>query len=138
MKKMFVLLYTLIILAGCSNNESDATKEVTYTGEVDSWKATIVNVISEDSEEADYTMSIEYKGDLADLKNIHQIKYIYKYGLMERSQSEDSTNGLNSKDATVFEDTGKIGQYLINEETVIPFKIEWNDNVEEFELKLSN
>ena len=140
MKKMFILLFTLIILAGCSNNESEVIKKVTYTGEADSWKTTIVNVISEDSDDVDYTMSIEYKGDLADLKNIHQIKYSYEYGLTEISRSEDKTDGFNSKDtkaAIVYEDKEQIKKYLIDEQTNIPFKIEWNNNVEEFELKLS-
>jgi len=140
MKKMFILLFTLIILAGCSNNESEVIKKVTYTGEADSWKTTIVNVISEDSDDVDYTMSIEYKGDLADLKNIHQIKYSYEYGLTEISRSEDKSDGFNSKDtkaAIVYEDKEQIKKYLIDEQTVIPFKIEWNNNVEEFELKLS-
>jgi len=140
MKKMFILLFTLIILAGCSNNESEVIKKVTYTGEADSWKTTIVNVISEDSDDVDYTMSIEYKGDLADLKNIHQIKYSYEYGLTEISRSEDKSDGFNSKDtkaAIVYEDKEQIKKYLIDEQTNIPFKIEWNNNVEEFELKLS-
>ena len=136
MKRMFVLFFTLIILTGCFNNESDVAKEVIYTGEADNWKATVVNVISEDADEAEYTMSIEYKGDLADLKDIHKIKYSYEYGLSKGSRSENLTNGLNSKDATVYEDTGMIQKYFINEQTTIPFKMEWNDKVEEFELKL--
>lgn len=137
MKKLAILLFTLTILVGCSNSEPNVTQEVIYTGEADSWKATIVNVISEDSEEADYTMTIEYKGDLSDLKNIHQIKYSYEYGLTETSRSEDRANDLNPKDTIVYEDIGKIEEYLINEQTIIPFKIEWNDRVEEFKLSLS-
>ena len=143
MKKIFVLFFTLIILTGCFNNDSDVDKELIYTGEADNWKATVVSIISDDLDEADYfmnvkyTMRIEYKGDLADLKDIHKWGYSYEYGLTKLSRSENLANVLNSKVATVYEETGMIKEYLNNEQTTIPFKIEWNGKVEEFELKIN-
>ncbi|WP_374967350.1 hypothetical protein [Lysinibacillus sp. RS5] len=131
-KTMVILLFALIILGGCSNGDSNVTREVTFSGEADYWRATIVK---EDLDGTDFTLSIKYKGDLEDLKYVHQISYSYKYGTEERRRSENRPDGLSSKKAIVYEDNESTNADYINEQTVIPFKIEWNDKVEEFELK---
>ncbi|WP_043933864.1 hypothetical protein [Bacillus sp. EB01] len=148
MKKIIFILSFMFLsigIFGCQqNNEKkvDSTpfntvEKITYYGEAEYWKATIVNEVSKGSYETDFTLSIEYKGDLGDLKDVHQISYIYKYG-GERKRSENAPEGLSPiKEAIVYQDRSRIDNGYVNEQTVIPFKIEWNDNVEEFELKYS-
>ncbi|OCA84008.1 hypothetical protein A8F94_14825 [Bacillus sp. FJAT-27225] len=149
MKKIILILSFIFLsigIFGCrQNNEkkvdttsSNTVEKITYYGEAEYWKATIVNEVSKGSYESDFTLSIEYKGDLRDLKDIHQISYIYKYGIGERKRSENAPEGLSpKKGAIVYQDNSRIDNGYVNEQTVIPFKIEWNDNVEEFELKYS-
>ncbi|CEG27150.1 hypothetical protein [Bacillus sp. B-jedd] len=143
---ILALMFLSIGIFGCQqDNEkkvdstpSSTVEKITYYGEGEYWKATIVNGISKGSYETDFTLSIEYKGDLGDLKDIHQISYIYKYGIAEGKRSENGPEGLSPiKGAIVFQDNSSINNGFVNEQTVIPFKIEWNEKVEEFELKYS-
>jgi len=140
MKKLFILLLVLGILVGCSNNTPKETnkevKTLTYIGEKENWKATLIAKKSDRSDQYNYTMNIEYKGNTEDLKAISKINYSFKIGLTEISRSEKRDNGLPSDKAIVYKDTGKIG-FDFNEQTTIPFKIEWNDKVEEFELNIN-
>lgn len=137
MKGRILLLLTLmlIVLAGCSNSKSNESKEITYSGESENWKAKIVNKIPKGSNTADYTLSIEYKGNLADLKDVHQIDYSFKYGQEEVNRSETRQDGLPTDKSIVYKDTGKINVDSINKQTKIPFKIKWNNKIEECELK---
>ncbi|WP_146550442.1 hypothetical protein [Rummeliibacillus suwonensis] len=137
MKKIFILLLTsilLIMLVSCSNNDSN-NKGITYTGESENWKATIVNKTSKDSNNADYVLRIEYKGNLDDLKNVHQIDYSFQYGQTEIKRSETRPNGLPTDKSIVYKDTGQINVDSINKQTKIPFKIKWDNRSEECELE---
>ncbi|MBO2537644.1 hypothetical protein [Rummeliibacillus suwonensis] len=134
MKKIFILLLTsilLIMLVSCSSNDSN-NKEITYTGESENWKATIVNKISKYSNNV---LRIEYKGNLDDLKNVHQIDYSFQYGQAEIKRSETRPNGLPTDKSIVYKDTGKINVDSINKQTKIPFKIKWDNRSEECELE---
>ncbi len=135
MKKMFmVFALMMVILAGCSNSESNHSKGGTYSGESKSWRAILVNKMSKDSNDDNYTLSIEYKGNLEDLKDVHQIHYNFKYGQMEVNRSETSPDGLPTNKSVLYKDTGTIRNDSINKQTKISLKIEWNDKREEFEL----
>lgn len=135
MKKMFmVFALIMIMLAGCSTSGSNGRKGITYSGESKSWRAILVNKMSKDSNEENYTLSIEYKGNLEDLKDVHQLHYNFKYGQMEVNRSETSPDGLPTNQSVLYKDTGTIRKDSINKQTKISLKIEWNDKREEFEL----
>ncbi|MGX9135765.1 hypothetical protein ACWV26_15595 [Rummeliibacillus sp. JY-2-4R] len=134
MKKMsMVFALIMIILAGCSNNEPNG-KGVTYSGESKNWRAVIVDKISKDSNNTNYTLSIEYKGDLDDLKDVHQIHYNFQYGQIEVNRFETRPDGLPTNKSVLYKDTGTVSNESINKHTKISLKIDWNDKTEDFEL----
>lgn len=128
------------ILVGCSNNTpKESNKEVktlTYIGEKENWKAILIAKKSDQPDQFDYTMNIEYKGNTEDLKAINKINYSFKIGLTEISRSEKRDNGLPTDKTIVYSDNGDIG-FDFNEQTTIPFIVEWNDKVEKFELNIN-
>lgn len=138
---LFVILIMLGMLIGCSNNNSNEsdkeTKTFTYSGEQESWKATMIAKKSKQMSQVDYTMNIEYKGDKEDLKDINTINYSYQIGMTEFSRSEKRDEGFKNDRAVVYKDIGEI-DFNFNEQTTIPFKINWNDKELEFELKINN
>ncbi|WP_043932560.1 hypothetical protein [Bacillus sp. EB01] len=143
MKKIILILFFMYILVGIfgcqQNNEKKIsnTERITFSGEAEYWKATIVNEILQGSDGLDFTLSIEYKGDLEDLKDVRQISYNYKYGTEEIKRSENTPEGLPTNKAIVYVDNERNYTTSIDKQTVVPFKIEWNDKIEEFELKFS-
>lgn len=140
MKKLVILLLVLGILVGCSNNTpKESNKEVktfTYIGEKENWKATLIAKKTDQSDQYNYTMNIEYKNNTDDLKAVNKINYSFKIGLTEISRSEKRDDGLPTGKSIVYKDTGDIS-FDFNELTTLPFSIEWNDKVEEFELNIN-
>ncbi|WP_066293884.1 hypothetical protein [Bacillus sp. FJAT-29937] len=128
-KSLFIILLTLLLLlVGCSKNDY-----IVFSDETDNWKVSF----SLNSYDSKYKLSVSYKGPSQDLINIQQLGYSFKVGTVEGERSESRAKGFPTNNKVVFEEESTMN-FGTNEKNLktIPFKIEWNNNVEELELTL--
>lgn len=145
MKKILYLFILSLLLIACSEKEElniEDSSVITefdknhfeFYGEGQYWE-TIYDYDFTDTEDQ-YFLTVTYKGDEKELKNINNFSYSFKSTSNEGSGSMQFDENEKEDKKTKFTISGmsKGGTILLKDE-IIKFSIIWGENEEEFELK---
>ncbi|WP_163527205.1 lipoprotein [Halobacillus ihumii] len=143
MKKVFSLLILLLVLAGCSTNETSNYHYI-FVGESEHWKAkydvegTEVwkdeegNRISYSHEDS-YEFLLEYKGTLTKLASFNKLEYSF------RTSSGGGSSKLNLdyslQDLQFTRRGSSINGAKLSKDEVIKVIVKWGNNKEKIELQ---
>ncbi|TFE02361.1 hypothetical protein [Jeotgalibacillus salarius] len=122
--KKWLLILTLILLAGCSNT-SKAPEVLVFTGESENWR---VNYISSQSNETE--QEIEYRIDYLGSGDPEEVSY----SVLTNIESGSSGN-VNLSETKVIRGSGSCGGCAtLNKDDVLQFEVEWDGQQESFEV----
>lgn len=141
LKKIITLLFTIVLLAGCSEITNN---DYIFSGESESWEAEFTyngteiwkekNGIKTYTNEDRHRFVLKYKGSLEELSSLQKIEYSYE----TISSSGKSTEEFMEPPSTLtFSSSGgSKGGAKVGEDEVILVNVKWDDLEET--LKLHN
>ncbi|NYF24655.1 hypothetical protein [Sporosarcina sp. JAI121] len=140
MKKLFIVLISIVILTACSNKKT-LNYEYSFIGEGEHWESEYTfngtEIWNERekrttySNENNYTLVIKYKGDIKDISTTKNLEYAYETtagGGSGTMQFNDT-----SKEA-IFITKGSSTGAKVNADEIIKVTIKWDTFEESFEL----
>lgn len=145
MKKIVssLILMTILVIAGCSNREV-IEHHYTYQGENDSWSAeykldSTVTVSKNkgkinSASNRDSVMTITYKKELSDLKEIKDMTISYEYTGGSSAQSYHYDEGASPTHNKFILKSSDTGSVIENEDESISVTININGEIQTIEL----
>ncbi len=144
MKKVFLLVFTIMILAACSQDKT--TKyEYTFTGQSQYWTGDLIVKGSETfGKKADKTtysnnenteFVLKYKGPINEMEQVKTIKYSYKTNTGEGSGTENISKIKPNDEIVINHKTASKGAAKIVKDEVVQVNVKWGENEDSFTLK---
>ncbi|YCI78836.1 membrane lipoprotein lipid attachment site-containing protein [Bacillus sp. R1-10] len=150
MKKIFTVLFIMMVLTACSFNTSKGTQSETraehnyqFIGDSKHWEAVYSYKASEiwgendrkqttHSSKENYVLTLKYKGSLEELSFMKNLEYTYETTSSSGTKTEQYNEPPSEKVFTT--SGGSEGGAIIGEGEVIKVNVKWDDNEESFEL----
>lgn len=139
MKKVIILLFSLLLLTGCTKT---IINEYTFNGESENWEAEYSYKGTENWDEKDgrviysntdgFDFVLKYKGSLEEFSSVRFLEYSYA----TMHSSGRTREVFSEAPSTVkFSISGNSkGSAKVNADEVIKVNVKWNDFEESFEL----
>ncbi|QOS98283.1 membrane lipoprotein lipid attachment site-containing protein [Brevibacterium sp. JNUCC-42] len=148
MKKIFTLLFMMLVLTACTKATGDEVikNDYKFIGKSEHWKAEYiykgVEIWGDDDEkktysnEDSYEFVLTYKGSLKELSSMRKLEYSYKTASGGGNRIEDFTEPPNN--LTFTSGGGSKGGAKVSEDEVIQVNVKWDEFEESFELHNKN
>ncbi|WP_180968093.1 hypothetical protein [Cytobacillus massiliigabonensis] len=141
MKRILTVLFAMIILNACSNEEI-IHYEYRYIGEGEYWEAEYVfkgtELWGEENGRGTYSnenndeLVLKYKGSLKDLSSVKKLEYSYETSAGSGSNTREFDHPPNGK---TFKSAGSSKNGAkVNENEMIQVHVKWDDYEESFKL----
>ncbi|WP_260398259.1 hypothetical protein [Peribacillus simplex] len=156
MKKIFTVLFLMMVLIACSDTtnkdaksettkkdtSSEATEHNYHIGESEHWEAVYSYIGTElwgeddgqttHSSKDNYKLVLTYKGSLEELSSIKNLEYTYETTTSSGSKTEAYTEPPSEKVFTI--GGGSENGAIVGEGEVIKVNVKWDGFEESFEL----
>ncbi|WP_342614621.1 hypothetical protein [Peribacillus frigoritolerans] len=150
MKKIFTLLFLMMVLTACdsnitkkdTNSEEKTEHNYQFTGESEHWEAVYSYEGTElwgandeqttHSSKDSYELVLKYKGSLKELSSMKNLEYTYETTTSSGTKTEAYKEPLSEKVFTIR--GGSENGAIIGEGEVIKVNVKWDGSEESFEL----